>query len=97
MGDVNLKWYGTDDYLIVTVESLKCQSSCHRTKYIRYYLYVGKNIQSINKRIRCGIQDSGSAVQVYEAIQSNLTGNNSITFKIQLDQIPSDFALSARA
>lgn len=97
MGNINLKWYGTDEYLIVTVESLKCQSECHRTKYIRYYLYVGKNIQSINRRTRCGIQDSQSAVQVYEAIQSNLTGNNSVTFKIKLEQIPYNFALSARA
>jgi hypothetical protein len=70
--NTDLKWYGSDDSLVVSINPLKCQSSCNQTKYIRYYLYLGKNLDSINKRTRCGIQDQSSPVQMYNTIQSDL-------------------------
>jgi hypothetical protein len=95
--NTDLKWYGNDDSLVVSINPLKCQTSCNKTKYIRYYLYLGKNLDSINKRTRCGIQDQTNPVQMYNTIQSDLSSNSSITFKIPLSHIPNQFALTVRA
>lgn len=96
MSNTNLKWYGKNENLIITLDSLKCQNKCNVTKFIRYYLYVGKNIDSINKRTRCGIQDANQSVKVYEVIQTDLTSPN-VSFKVPLSAVPSQFALSVRA
>lgn len=95
MNSNNLKWYGNDSHLIVNIEALECQPHCNLTKYVRYYLYISKNINSLNIRTRCGLSDSNT-VQLYEYIQTNLTETN-VSFKIPLVNIPSEFALSIRA
>lgn len=75
MNNNNLKWYGKAENFIVNLDSLKCQDLCNVTKYIRYYLYMGRDINSINRRTRCGIQNASQLVRVYEFIQTNLNNN----------------------